>query len=108
MRYPAIPPGKADVRMTRFERSLLLVLALGCGTGCTAASQSVRSLHSNTSVKVSSAPHSIQDAPSLAQTTSAQVDTAAATTPAGRRMDSTVVVILCLAVVAGLIFLVAR
>ncbi len=96
--------------MTRFVRSLplWLVLALACSTGCAAVGHSVGAESSDVGDRASDSPHAIEDPQSVPQATSVQGDSAAVTKPAGGDRNSTLVVILCLAAVAGLMFLVAR
>ena len=99
--------------MIRIERSLplllVLVLALCCGTGCTAANYSMRSERSPGTGQASSQPLAMQNAPALSQTTSVKADTTAAKTQAeDRGINRTAVVLVCLAAVALLMVLAAR
>ena len=123
----AIPSGKGG-HMARSHRllSLLAVLAMIASTGCTAIGYSVGSEISQHGGERSGGPHDARgsdeplqsppaaSAPDSAAALKATADSSAVGTPATdatdskRGMNSTLVVIGVLAVVAGLIFLVAR
>ena len=89
--------------------SLLLVLALWCGTGCAAANYSARAERSAGTPPAPGQALGMQDAGSLSQVTAVPADTAAVTAPPeDRGVNRTVVILVCLAAVGLLMALVAR